>query len=224
MTNARLLVTLLMCLSCIVHARLRKYEDTLCILTGSPARDAREAHVFETTRTQRCWLYAGPATIKPGRMIYNVVGTPSDSPRKFTWRLQTANIEIDKSHIDMGTEPNDFSHSYIHLLDDAVKNESHPTGTAVTGMVLGAKLGGSGKDQQNLFPASSVTQPKYHELEDSVYECLKSGKAHKAQLEWQFMYQTDLRTRPYAIWYHVRFSGEHNTVSSCADIELHIDN
>ena len=209
---------------CSIDARLRKYEDTVCILTGSVPRSAHEAHVFETTRTQRCWIWAGPATIKPGRAVFNVVGVPTDSPRKFTWRIETANIEISKSHIDMGTEPNEFSHSYIHLLDDAVKTEEDPTGTAVTGMVLGTKLGGSGSDQQNLFPASSITQPEYHALEDKIYECLKSGKAHIAQLEWQFKYQTDERTRPYAIWYHARFSGEHNTPSSCANIDLHINN
>ena len=46
-------------------------------------------------------------------MHYSVVGTPSDSPKKFTWRITRANIEIDKSHLDMGSEPNDFSHSFI---------------------------------------------------------------------------------------------------------------
>lgn len=217
-------IVIIACLLLGSEARLRKYEDTLCILTGSPARDAHEAHVFETTRTQRCNLYAGANTIKPGHLVYNVVGTPTDSPRKFVWRLEHANIEINKSHLDGGSEPNDFSHSYIHLLDDADKTEAHPTGTAVTGMVLGSKLGGSGRDQQNLFPANSATQTKYKELEDSIYECLSSGKAHKAMLEWKFLYQTDLRTRPYAVWYNARFIGENNTPSSCTNVELHLDN
>ena len=227
-----LAVTLLLALTVqTAEGRLRKYEDTLCILTGQAPRDAREAHVFETTRTQRCQLFAGPNTIKPGRMTYAVVGTPADSPKKFTWRLEKANIEIDSSHLDMGSEANEHSHSYIHLLDDADKKETAPTGTAVTGMVLGAKLGGSGRDPQNLFPQSALAQPQYHTVEDSIYECIRSGKAHHASLEWKFLYQTglhtggnDLRTRAYSVWYHARFFGEHNTASSCTDIELHLDN
>jgi hypothetical protein len=207
-----------------IEGRLRKYEDTLCILTGSPARDAREAHVFETTREQRCQLFAGPNTIKPGHMHYSVVGTPSDSPKKFTWRITRANIEIDKSHLDMGSEPNDFSHSYIHLLDDTPKTEAAPTGTAVTGLILGKKLGGSGRDQQNLFPASSITQPEYKSIEDKIYNCIKAGAAHKAAIEWNFKYQTNLRTRPYAVWYKVRFTGENGQASTCADIEQHMNN
>ena len=212
-------------------ARLRKYEDTLCILTGQVPRNPQEAHVFETTRTQRCQLFAGPNTIKPGHMTYNVVGTPTDSPRKFTWRLEKANIDIDSSHLDMGSEPNEHSHSYIHLLDDADKKETSPTGIALTGMVLGSKLGGSGRDPQNLFPQSALTQPKWTALEDSIYECIKSGKAHHASLEWKFLYQSgaqtggnDLRTRAYSVWYHARFFGENHTPSSCSDIELHLDN
>ena len=205
-----------------VEGRLRKYEDTLCILTGSPPRDAREAHVFEETGEQRCQLFAGPNTIKPGHLHYAVVGTTTDSPRKFVWRIEKANIAIDKSHLNMGSEPNDYSHSYIHLLDDAPSQV--PTGTAVTGMILGSKLGGSGKDQQNLFPASGVTQPQYKALEDKIYNCINTGAAHKAMLEWKFKYQTELRTRPYSVWYHVRFTGENNEASSCTDIELHLNN
>lgn len=222
------LAALLLTMGC--EARLRKYEDKICVLTGGAPRDAREAHVFETTKTQRCWLYAGANTMRPGRMNYKVVGTPSDSPRKFVWRLEDAVIEIDKSNLDMGFPANDHSHSYIHLLDDAAKTSAHPTGTAVTGMVLGEKLGGSGHDQQNLFPAAQKSQGKYHEIEDKIYSCLKSGAAHKATLEWKFKYQldpvtsADLRTRAYTIWYRVRFHGENNVQSSCADIDEHLDN
>jgi hypothetical protein len=202
-------------------ARLRRYEDTSCILTGSAPRDAREAHVFETTRTQDCFLFAGPNTHKPGRIRYKVVSS-SDSPKKFVWRIESSTIQIDASNLDMGTEPNEMSHAYVHALDDAPSTD--PKGTAITGMVLGAKLGGSGLQQQNLFPTSVKSQPAYKQLEDTIHECLKSGKAHRAQLEHTFQYQTLLRTRPYSVWYSVQFIGENNAASSCANIELHLDN
>jgi hypothetical protein len=174
-------------------------------------------------------------------MTYNLVGTPTDSPKKFVWRLEKANIEVDASHLDMGKPPNTTSYGYTHLLDDSesvdkskVANIGTPPSqpadhalsdsVAITGMVLGEKLGGSGLDTQNLFPQSAKTQPAYKALEDKIYACIKSGAAHKANIEWKFNYQTVLRTRPYSIWYHVRFIGLNNVASTCADLELHLDN
>ncbi len=136
----------------------------------------------------------------------------------------------------MGREANQNSESYIHLLDDSVSvdhsitlagkpvDHSKSDTVAVTGMVLGAKLGGDGMARQNLFPQSSRTRPAYKDLEDKIYNCIKSGAAFKASLEWTFLYQTVSRTRPYSVWYHVRFFGENNVASTCADVELHFDN
>jgi len=220
-----------------IEARLRRYEDSLCQLTGAPARDAHEAHVFEEMRTQRCWLFAGPNTKRPGVMVYDLVGNPIDSPKKFVWRLDRSNIEIDESHLDMGKPPNEVSYGYIHLLDDSESvtkskialsgkpaDHSKSDSVAITGMVLGEKLGGSGLDSQNLFPQSQKTQAAYKALEDKIYRCIKSGEAHKANIEWKFNYQTSTRTRPYSVWYHVRFIGLNHAASNCADIELHLDN
>ena len=213
---------LLLLLLCSVEARLRRYADSICTLTGSAPRDPHDVHVFETERTQVCFLFAGENTKRPGRMKYDVVGTPSDSPRKFVWRVDTSSIMIDASNLDQGTEPNEKSHAYIHLLDDAPSTD--PKGTAATGMVLGTRLGGNGIHQQNLFPTSVVAQPAYKQLEDTIYDCLKSGKAHTAFLHHSFKYQDVARTRPYAVWYSVRFSGENNVASTCANIDLHLNN
>ncbi len=191
------------------------------MLTGSPARDKAEMHHFANVGTQKCLLFPGGSakTIHPGHMLYVTVGTPND--KNFVFRLSTANIEINKSHLDQGTEPNEVSHAYMHQLDDAPSID--PAGTAVTGQVLGSILGG-GREQQNLFPQSAISQSDYKAVEQRIYDCLNSGSAHKAAIEWKFNYQTGLRTRPYSVRYQVHFFGENNLSSTCANIDETFNN
>lgn len=203
-----------------VDGRLRKYENTLCVLTGSPTRGPMDYKVFANTGTQRCYLYTGRHNAQPGKMVYNTVGSASD--KQFTWRLSTASIDIYKTDLDTGTAPNDISYTYIHQLDDT-QSSSNPMGTAITGMVLGQKLGGLGTSQQNLFPQSSTYQVEYQALETEIYNCLKNNLANVARIQWQFNYQTSTNKRPYSISYDVKFIGSSST-NYCADRTVYFNN
>lgn len=218
-TLSQLLLALLALLLVLVDGRLRKYENPLCVLTGSPTRGPMDYKVFANTGTQRCYLYTG-RNGEPGKMVYNTVGTAVD--KQFTWRLSTASIDIYKTDLDTGSPPNDYSYQYIHQLDDT-QSTSNPMGTAITGMVLGQKLGGLGSAQQNLFAQSSTYQAEYQALETEIYNCLKNNLANVARIQWQFNYQTSTNKRPYSISYDVKFIGSSST-DYCADRVVYFNN
>jgi len=173
--------------------------------------------------SSKCLLFPGGSskTSHPGHMLYVTVGTAVD--KNFVFRISTGNIEIDKSHLDQGSATNEVSRAYVRQLDDAPIANGNPAGTCVTGQVLGQTLGG-GAEQQNLFPQSAVTQSDYKAVEKQIYDCLNTGAAHKAAIEWTFNYQTTLRTRPYSVRYQVHFFGESNLSSTCANIDKTFDN
>jgi hypothetical protein len=216
--NALLLLLLAVAVAS-TQARLRKYMSEVCLLTGMPTRDKAEAHIFRTTSTQKCYLYSG-AGGTPGHATFSLIS--EDTDKNMVWRTESANKLITSADLDKGTATNSQSYAYIHQLDDT-QSSANPTGTAVAGQVLGAKLGGT-NDVQNLFPQSTLYQSEYQAIETEIYDCLKNNYASKALLEWTFLYQTSTALRPYLVYYHVSFTAATGATTTCGNKEHHIKN
>lgn len=197
----------------LTQGRLRKYASEVCILTGMPTPDKATYHIFTSTSTQKCWLYSGGGG-SPGHATFSVVGTPTD--KNIVWRVESANVMITKSDLDTGSVTNAQSYAYIHQLDDT-QTTANPTGTAVAGQILGAKLGGK-NEVQNLFPQSALYQTNYHAVETEIYNCLNNNYASKAHIEVTFNYQTSTSLRPYSVAYHTYFTAATGASSTCSSI------
>jgi len=127
-------------------------------------------------------------------------------------------IKISAANLDQGSAPSTVGYQYIHRIDDSAKK------SAVTGMILGQKLGGSGSLLQNLFPQSSVVQASWRAFEQQIYDCLKNNQATYATLKWWFRYRASYSSRPYQVYYSAMFSEPGGASSVCQPLSQHFDN
>ena len=124
--------------------------------------------------------------------------------------IRSASIILRKGNLDKGTATDSRTRAYARKLGSDVKADD-------AGHILANRLGGCGSAAAsspcngyvNIFPQNpSVNRGSYKTLEGKIYNCLATGGATKATLDWTFAYQRvsgSPATRPSSYTYKAVF-------------------
>ena len=115
--------------------------------------------------------------------------------------VSSAKVTVSSKDMDRGTDTTSCTQSYSRQMDDDGKEDCD------AGHILAHRLGGYGNQTINIFPQDlSVNRGSYAQFENNIYDCVMSG-ASSGDLSWKFLYETDMKTKPYEVEYSAVFDG-----------------
>jgi hypothetical protein len=124
--------------------------------------------------------------------------------------IRSASVILQPGNLDHGTDTDQRTRDYARKLGSQEKADD-------AGHILANRLGGCGSATSsspcngyvNIFPQSpSINRGIYRTMEGKIYDCLKTGGASKATLDWTFAYKRvsgSPATRPSSYTYKAIF-------------------
>ena len=124
--------------------------------------------------------------------------------------IRSASVVLHRGNLDHGTETDARTRAYARKLGSEAKADD-------AGHILANRLGGCGSatanspcnGYTNIFPQNpSINRGIYRTMEGRIYDCMATGGATKAMLDWTFAYQRvagSPATRPSSYTYRAVF-------------------
>jgi hypothetical protein len=110
--------------------------------------------------------------------------------------VSSAEVKFTRADLDHGTEPTSPVRKYAQSLGHSDDDAGH---------IYANQLGGLATPI-NIFPQSPhINRGPYRMFETKIYDCLKTGGAESATLNWKFTYSSTSSTRPTHVSYSASF-------------------